>query len=226
MPETATGRLEPWFEPLPSSPNMFLPQQRIVPFEISAHVWVLPAEMDSASVTPETATGVSEPVVFPLPSWPLAFAPQHATVPSERRAQVCCPPEEIRVAVETPATATGKSLFAPVPSPSCPLELSPQHSTVPSTRAQVWKSPAETCAARRAAERGPSLPSTPPLPQPQRAMTSIENNGNSLAIMVRFFLSSPGGEEENPNSRGKTRRYAATTVRKAKREKMAKESSP
>src|SRR2546422_3286360 len=62
--------------PLPSRPSSLRPQHRAVPSRRTAHVWKMPASMESPGVIPLTVTGVDEMwmagglIVAPSPSWP------------------------------------------------------------------------------------------------------------------------------------------------------------
>ncbi len=57
-------------DPLPSSPQKLLPQQRTDLSVRVVHVWAPPAEMPLAVEMPVTLTGTSESVVVLLPSCP------------------------------------------------------------------------------------------------------------------------------------------------------------
>lgn len=119
----------------PSCPSLLKPQQRTFPSPRSAHVWVPPAAMATASAMPMTLTAVSRSVVVPSPSAPKTFEPQQRTVPSTIKAHVWEFPTETATALETPLTRTGVETgeLVLVPSPSWPEKFLPQQRTVPSS---------------------------------------------------------------------------------------------
>ena len=142
--------------PLPSSPQVLLPQHETVPLSWSAQVCASPVAMAVASSTPATWTGAEEdsPSLFcPLPSCPAVLLPQHEMVPSRLSAQECpllasSPPAAMAVASSMPVTGTGTSESSLVPLPSCPCSLLPQQAISPvCCRAQVWLLPAATAIA-------------------------------------------------------------------------------
>src|SRR5450756_2441066 len=127
---TWTGMLLLVVVPLPSWPELFKPQARTWPVEVSARLWSPPPAM-AVTVVPEgrlTATGVLLLVGVPLPSWPGALEPQARTWPVEVSARLWLEPPAMPVTVvpEGRLTATGMLLLVVVPLPNWPEALSPQ----------------------------------------------------------------------------------------------------
>src|SRR5450759_2176754 len=121
---TWTGMLLLVVVPLPSWPELFKPQARTWPVEVSARLWSPPPAM-AVTVVPEgrlTATGVLLSVVMPLPSWPEALKPQASTWPLEVSARLWRLPPAMAVTVvpEGRLTTTGVLLLVVVPLPSSP----------------------------------------------------------------------------------------------------------
>ncbi len=99
-PLTGTGMLDMQLiavplQPLPSSPDLLLPQAMTVPFSSNAKLWLWPAAMAVTLLSPLTATGVllqgvalprnthiSGPVIVPTPNCPVSLPP-HAATPLE-----------------------------------------------------------------------------------------------------------------------------------------------
>jgi len=146
--DTATGAELEMVVPLPSRPSKLLPQQLTAPVFNNAHVWELPAVIETAvadpSVNAATATGTKLEVVLPLPSSPLPLKPQQLTAPVFNNAHVW----ELLAVIETAvadtsvnaATATGTELSVVLPLPSRPLPpFRPQQLTAPVfNTAHVW----------------------------------------------------------------------------------------
>jgi hypothetical protein len=143
-PKTFTGVDLEVVVPSPSCPELLFPQHFTSLLEVSAHVWLPPAEIAATPLERlTTSTGEDEVVVpvvvVPSPRWPALFPPQHFTPPLEFIAQVWLPPAEIApTPAERPQTSTGVDLSVAVPSPSRPSAFEPQHLTAPdSVKAQV-----------------------------------------------------------------------------------------
>jgi hypothetical protein len=78
-PVTATGIADKVVDPLPSWPEVFVPQQYTAPVTVTAHAWSLPAltwDTCKDASAPPTATGNRDVDREPLPSCPPVPRPQ------------------------------------------------------------------------------------------------------------------------------------------------------
>lgn len=173
---TRTGTGEEKSVPSPSWPEVFLPQQAILPSSRPAQEWKKPAVTEVAVAIPAAGTGFmvvvggapdpggTNPAKLPFPSCPSAFSPQQKTLLFESAAHECERPAATETAPDRPGeTGVLEEIRsgAGQNEPSCPEELSPQHLIEPSPRrAQVWLSPAlnETAFERPVTSTGESEP--------------------------------------------------------------------
>src|SRR5262245_8966609 len=96
MPNTVTGKSEPWFVPSPSCPQRLSPQHWTIPEAITAQVWRrFVALILAPSETCATSVGKEVEFVVPSPISPSGFAPQHFRLPDCTRAQAWVSPADI-----------------------------------------------------------------------------------------------------------------------------------
>lgn len=94
-----------------------------------AHVWALPAVIQTIFFLPATSSGTEEPLS--VPSCPRRLLPQQYARLSVLIAQVCNAPAVMEVNMESSATGTGLGDMAMVLLvPSCPSALLPLHNVV------------------------------------------------------------------------------------------------
>src|ERR1043166_461985 len=88
--------------PLPSWPELLLPQVRTEPSDFRAILCVVAPDIPITPLPvprPTTGTGALAFVMRgPLPSWPTLLVPQAPTEPSDFKARLCCEPAMIAVA--------------------------------------------------------------------------------------------------------------------------------
>ncbi len=130
---TRVGLTLSFFDPLPSWPSLFVPQQYASPALVRLHACTMPAEMDLKTNPrdPKTGAGTFGGRSVSVATTASTPHPQQCGAPSRVMPQLKVFPAEIDPNVSPPATGTATGLEAFEPFPSSPYSFVPQQYPLP-----------------------------------------------------------------------------------------------